>query len=125
MIFSAGTKALLQQLVHSGNFKLIVAGEFYTDAQPYWDQITRLGIADKLILKTDFIPDDEVRYYFCAADMVVQQQILSDLSRLIEQGQIKTTLKQSYGTINASNLKQAHALLESGKAVGKIVLSGF
>jgi zinc-binding alcohol dehydrogenase family protein len=65
------------------------------------------------------------RSLFGTADMVVQQQILSDLSRLIEQGQIKTTLKQSYGTINASNLKQAHALLESGKAVGKIVLSGF
>lgn len=65
------------------------------------------------------------RSLFSTADMVVQQQILSDLSRLIEQGQIKTTLKQSYGTINASNLKQAHALLESGKAVGKIVLSGF
>lgn len=65
------------------------------------------------------------RSLFSTADMVVQQQILNDLSRLIEQGQIKTTLKQSYGTINASNLKQAHALLESGKAVGKIVLSGF
>ena len=65
------------------------------------------------------------RSLFGTADMVVQQQILSDLSRLIEQGQIKTTLKQSYGVINANNLKQAHALLESGKAVGKIVLSGF
>ncbi|MBS1614447.1 MAG: glycosyltransferase [Bacteroidetes bacterium] len=65
-------EAMADPRVKELNFKLIVAGEFYTDAQPYWDQITRLGIADKLILKTDFIPDDEVRYYFCAADMVVQ-----------------------------------------------------
>lgn len=65
------------------------------------------------------------RSLFSTADMVVQQQILSDLSRLIEQGQIKTTFKQSFGKINAANLKQAHALLESGKAIGKIVLSGF
>jgi NADPH2:quinone reductase len=65
------------------------------------------------------------RSLFSTADMVVQQQILSDLSRLIEQGQVKTTFKQSFGKINATNLKQAHALLESGKAIGKIVLSGF
>ena len=65
-------EAMADPRVKELNFKLIVAGEFYTDAQPYWDQITRLGIADKLILETDFIPDDEVRYYFCAADMVVQ-----------------------------------------------------
>jgi glycosyltransferase involved in cell wall biosynthesis len=52
--------------------KLIVAGEFYTDAKPYADLIEQLGIRDRLILKTDFIPDDEVRNYFCAADMVVQ-----------------------------------------------------
>lgn len=65
------------------------------------------------------------RSLFSTADMVVQQQILSDLSRLVEQGQVKTTFKQSFGKINAANLKQAHALLESGKAIGKIVLSGF
>lgn len=65
-------QAMADPRVKDLNFKLIVAGEFYTDAQPYWDMITNLGIADKLILKTDFIPDDEVRYYFCAADMVVQ-----------------------------------------------------
>ena len=65
-------EAMADPRVKELNFKLIVAGEFYTDAQPYWDMITNLGIADKLILKTDFIPDDEVRYYFCAADMVVQ-----------------------------------------------------
>lgn len=65
-------QAMADPRVKDLNFKLIVAGEFYTDAQPYWDMITNLGIADKLVLKTDFIPDDEVRYYFCAADMVVQ-----------------------------------------------------
>lgn len=65
-------QAMADERVKQLNFRLIVAGEFYTDAQPYWDLITNLGIADKLVLKTDFIPDDEVRYYFCAADMVVQ-----------------------------------------------------
>jgi len=53
-------------------FKLLVAGEFYEDRKTYDDQITRLGIQDRLILRTDFIPDSEVKYYLCAADVVVQ-----------------------------------------------------
>lgn len=65
------------------------------------------------------------RSLFSTPDLLTQHQILTDLSRLIEQGQINTTLKQSFGKINAENLKQAHALLESGKAIGKIVLAGF
>ena len=52
--------------------KLLVAGEFYEDARAYDEQIKRLGIQDSLILKTDFIPDDEVKYYLCAADGVIQ-----------------------------------------------------
>lgn len=52
--------------------KLIVAGEFYGDPKPYMEQIERLGISDRVILKTDFIPDSEVNRYFCAADVVVQ-----------------------------------------------------
>jgi glycosyltransferase involved in cell wall biosynthesis len=52
--------------------KLLVAGEFYEDEKAYQEQIARLGIKDSLILKTDFIPDSEVKYYLCAADVVIQ-----------------------------------------------------
>ena len=52
--------------------KLIVAGEFYGNRDAYVAQIERLGIADALVLHTDFIANDEVRYYFSAADVVVQ-----------------------------------------------------
>ncbi len=65
-------QAMADERVRNLNVKLIVAGEFYTDSKPYADMINQLGIRDKLILKTDFIPDNEVRNYFCAADMVVQ-----------------------------------------------------
>ena len=65
-------QAMADERVHDLNMKLIVAGEFYTDSKPYADMIQQLGIRDKLILKTDFIPDNEVRNYFCAADIVVQ-----------------------------------------------------
>ncbi|MCW5907296.1 MAG: glycosyltransferase [Chitinophagales bacterium] len=65
-------KAMADERVRQLNVKLIVAGEFYTDAKPYWDLITLLDIAGKLVMRTDFIPDHEVKYYFCAADLVVQ-----------------------------------------------------
>jgi len=52
--------------------KLLVAGEFYEDRKQYDDLINELGIADHLILRTDFIQDSEVRYYLSAADFVIQ-----------------------------------------------------
>ncbi|RIJ34127.1 glycosyltransferase [Pontibacter oryzae] len=60
------------QLQALPNLKLIIAGEFYEDASPYLEQIKQLKLEDKLILRTDFIPNAEVRHYFCAADLVVQ-----------------------------------------------------
>jgi len=54
------------------NLKLLIAGEFYEDEKPYLEQINKLGINDNVILRTDFIPDSEVKYYLCAADAVIQ-----------------------------------------------------
>ena len=54
------------------NIKLLIAGEFYEDKTSYLEQIEKLGIQDQLILRTDFIPDSEVKYYLCAADVVIQ-----------------------------------------------------
>lgn len=54
------------------NFVLLVAGEFYGDEQAYHDQIKKLAIEDVLELRTNFIPDSEVKNYLCAADVVVQ-----------------------------------------------------
>lgn len=58
--------------IRSSGIKLLVAGEFYEDEKSYREQIDKLGIADQLILRTEFIPDQEVQYYVCAADAVVQ-----------------------------------------------------
>ncbi|MCS6934493.1 MAG: glycosyltransferase [Chitinophagales bacterium] len=65
-------QAMADDRIRQMNVKLIVAGEFYTDAGPYMELIRTLGISDKIILKTNFIQDEDVRYYFCAADLVVQ-----------------------------------------------------
>ncbi|WP_159997134.1 zinc-binding alcohol dehydrogenase family protein [Roseomonas sp. 18066] len=59
------------------------------------------------------------------ADMDEQGKLLNEVARLVEAGTLRTTLAENFGTINAANLKRAHALIESGKARGKIVLEGF
>ncbi len=65
------------------------------------------------------------RSSFQTADMIAQHHLLNDVADLIDKGVLRTTLGQSFGTINAANLKRAHALLESGKSRGKIVLEGW
>ena len=54
-----------------------------------------------------------------------QRQILNHLAELVDQGKIKTTLSKNLGRINAKNITEAHALIESGQSIGKIVLEGF
>lgn len=51
--------------------RLIVAGEFYTSKEPYLRQIAEAGLSDDVMLHDRFVPDDEVRYYFSAADFLV------------------------------------------------------
>lgn len=58
-------------------------------------------------------------------DMIEQHHLLNRVADLIDQGVLKTTLGEHFGTINAENLRRAHALIESGKATGKLVLEGF
>ncbi len=69
---SSRLRTTRQTISSLNSLKLLVAGEFYADKQAYEDQIKQLGIADMLILRTDFIPDSEVKYYMCAADCVIQ-----------------------------------------------------
>ncbi|MBA1275897.1 zinc-binding alcohol dehydrogenase family protein [Stutzerimonas azotifigens] len=65
------------------------------------------------------------RSLFETPDMIEQHQLLNRVSELVDRGVLKTTLGEHFGAINAANLRRAHALLESGKAKGKIVLEGF
>jgi zinc-binding alcohol dehydrogenase family protein len=65
------------------------------------------------------------RSLFQTEDMVEQHRLLNRVSQLIDDGVLKTTVGEHFGRIDAANLRRAHALLESGKARGKIVLEGF
>ncbi|WP_029619290.1 zinc-binding alcohol dehydrogenase family protein [Pseudorhizobium marinum] len=65
------------------------------------------------------------RSLYQTEDMIEQHKLLDHVAELVDAGRIRTTLAETYGTINAANLKRAHAMIESGRAKGKIVLSGF
>jgi zinc-binding alcohol dehydrogenase family protein len=65
------------------------------------------------------------RSLFDTADMEKQHELLIRVGEMIDAGTIKSTLAENFGVINAANLKRAHALIESGRSKGKIVLAGF
>ena len=65
-------KAMGDSRIKAMGIKLIIAGEFYDDKTEYTDLISDLGIAKNIIMKSDFIPANKVKDYFCAADMITQ-----------------------------------------------------
>ncbi|NKJ34057.1 zinc-binding alcohol dehydrogenase family protein [Rhizobium sp. SG570] len=65
------------------------------------------------------------RPLFNTADMIEQHRLLTKVAELVDAGKVRTTLTETAGTINAANLKKAHALVETGRMKGKVVLAGF
>ena len=65
------------------------------------------------------------RPMFGTADMVRQHEILGHVAAMVDDGTLWATAAEDFGTINAANLRRAHAAIEGGGVVGKIVLSGF
>ena len=90
------------------------------------DPVTKLDIM-KLKLKSLSLHWELMftRSMFNTWDMQKQHEILTRIAELIDSGQIKTTLGENYGSINPTNLKRAHAHIETNQAVGKVVLEGF
>lgn len=65
------------------------------------------------------------RSMFGTPDMIEQHHLLNQIGVLIDGGQLRTTLGENFGKINAANLRRAHEALEARRTIGKIVLSGF
>ncbi len=65
-------RAMAEPQLKDRQIRLIVAGEFYSDSEPYLKLIRELGLEEKIILHTDYIPDAQINRYFGAADLVVQ-----------------------------------------------------
>lgn len=65
------------------------------------------------------------RSLFGTADMEEQHRLLAAVSRMLDSGELRTTMAEHFGRITAENLLRAHAVVEAGTARGKIVLEGF
>lgn len=59
------------------------------------------------------------------SDMALQGELLNRVAELVDARRLRSTLGKQMGSINAANLRAAHALIESGAAVGKVVLAGW
>jgi NADPH2:quinone reductase len=64
------------------------------------------------------------RSQFQTPDMAAQGDLLEEASRLFDDGTLRHTMRENYGPLGAANLRKAHAMLESGRMIGKLVLSG-
>jgi zinc-binding alcohol dehydrogenase family protein len=106
-------KALAEIIAPQGKFGLI-------DDPPEFNVAVFKGKAVSVHWESMF-----TRSSFQTPDMIAQHHLLNDVADLIENSVLRTTLDQTFGTINAANLKRAHALIESGKSRGKIVLAGW
>lgn len=65
-------KAIADERIKNSDIKLIVAGEFYNNSETYFELEKQLGLEGKIIWRTDFIADEQVKNYFCASDIIVQ-----------------------------------------------------
>ncbi|MCP3715116.1 zinc-binding alcohol dehydrogenase family protein [Paraburkholderia sp. CNPSo 3281] len=65
------------------------------------------------------------RSMFGTKDQIRQHDLLERMASLIDEGVLRTTLNESFGTINAANLRRAHELVETNRSRGKLVLEGF
>ena len=65
-------EAMADRRIRVAGIRLMIAGEFYEPDKYYREKIEQSGIGDLLLLKTDFIPDPDVKFYLCATDAVVQ-----------------------------------------------------
>jgi NADPH2:quinone reductase len=106
-------KALAELIAPQGKFGLI-------DDPPEFNVAVFKGKAVSIHWESMF-----TRSSFQTPDMIAQHRLLNDVADLVDNGVLRTTLDQTFGTINAANLRRAHALIESGKSRGKIVLEGW
>lgn len=65
-------RAFADRRIRESGVKLIAAGEFYEDKQPYEDLVRDLGLEDRVEYRDRYIPTARVRHYFCCASIVAQ-----------------------------------------------------
>ncbi|MFA5403439.1 MAG: glycosyltransferase [Ignavibacteria bacterium] len=61
----------MPEILKDTNAKLLIAGEFYDDEKPYKEKIKELKLEENILLLSDFMPDEKIRYFFSACDCLV------------------------------------------------------
>ena len=116
---------------------------FSGDLDTYWDAMAELvapqGAVVAIVANSKPLPMDAVRAKsatvcwelmftrprFKTPDMIEQHKLLNQVADLLDAGKLRCTLKETLSPINGANLKKAHAKLESGAMIGKLVLQGW
>ena len=135
--------AQVQRLVDGGQIAPVTHVASLTQTDQHWDQLVELlapqgkiGLIDDPAAPLDVMQLKRkslslhwelmfTRSLFHTADMQRQHELLNRVADLVDAGRVRSTLAQHFGTINAANLRRAHAQIESGTTLGKIVLEGF
>ncbi|CAH2233016.1 jg703 [Pararge aegeria aegeria] len=105
---------LMQVIKPQGKICLIVDSSGLVDLKPLKDKSLTL-VSEMMLTRIKYDTDDKYRHH----------EILQDISKMLDNGQLKTTLNKVLSPINAANLKEAHRLLEEKHTIGKIVVSKF
>lgn len=105
----------MSKLKHK-EIKLLVAGEFYTDKEKYLNIIKENKLEKNIILKTDFIPINEVKYYFSACDVVILPYKSATQSGIV---QIAVNFSKPVIATNVGGLAEVIINEESGYIVEK------
>jgi glycosyltransferase involved in cell wall biosynthesis len=71
-------------ILKSVRVKLLVVGEFYDDEQKYRTQIVEKGLQENVAVHSDYVPNEEVNKYFCAADVVVLPYVSATQSGIVQ-----------------------------------------
>ena len=103
-------------LLNKKEIKLIIAGEFYSDKEKYLKLINELNIKENVFMFTDFIPTDEVKYYFSASDAVVLPYNDATQSGIV---QIAVNFQKPVIATNVGGLAEVIVNEESGYIVEK------
>lgn len=135
--------AQVQRLVEGGQITGVTHVASLTQTEQHWDQLVELlapqgkiGLIDDPASPLDVMQLKRkslslhwelmfTRSLFHTADMQRQHELLNQVADLVDAGRVRSTLAQHFGTITAANLRRAHAQIESGTTLGKIVLEGF
>lgn len=105
---------LMKVIKPQGKICLIVDSSGLVDLRPLKDKSITL-VSESMVTKIKYDTEDKFKHH----------EMLKEVSKMLENGQLKCTLNKIITPINAANLKETHKLIENQRTIGKVVLKGF